>query len=42
MNQPSAAADDEILQKIVYHAARANIRAVWVGGRCVHGEEPGG
>jgi guanine deaminase len=32
----------EILQKIVYHAARANIRAVWVGGRCVHGEEPGG
>ena len=29
-------------QKIVYHAARANIRAVWVGGRCVHGEEPGG
>ncbi|HEY4750749.1 MAG TPA: guanine deaminase [Steroidobacteraceae bacterium] len=32
----------EILQKIVYHAARANIRTVWVGGRCVHGQEPGG
>jgi guanine deaminase len=28
----------EILQKIVYHAARANIRSVWVGGRCVHGQ----
>jgi guanine deaminase len=29
----------EILQKIVYHAARANIRTVWVGGRCVHGQD---
>ena len=27
----------EILQKIVYHGARANIRSVWVAGRCVHG-----
>jgi guanine deaminase len=33
---------DEILQKIIYHAARANIRTVWVGGRCVHGREPSG
>jgi len=32
----------EILQKIVWHAARTNIRAVWVGGRCVHGQEPSG
>jgi guanine deaminase len=32
----------EILQKIVYHAARANIRTVWVAGRCVHGQEPAG
>jgi guanine deaminase len=32
----------EILQKMVYHAARANIRAVWVAGRCVHGQEPAG
>jgi guanine deaminase len=27
---------EEILQKIVYNAARANIRKVWVGGRLVH------
>jgi guanine deaminase len=32
----------EILQKIVYHAARVNIPAVWVAGRCVHGQEPTG
>jgi guanine deaminase len=32
----------EILQKIAYHAARANIRTVWVAGRCVHGQEPAG
>jgi guanine deaminase len=32
----------EILQKIVYHAARANIRTVWVAGRCVHGQERSG
>jgi guanine deaminase len=32
----------EILQKILYHTARANIRTVWVGGRCVHGREPTG
>jgi hypothetical protein len=25
-----------ILQKIVYNAARSNIRDVWVGGRLVH------
>jgi len=30
----------DILQRIIYHAARANIRTVWVSGRCVHGEEP--
>jgi guanine deaminase len=33
---------EEILQKIVYHAARANIRTVWVAGRCVHGQERSG
>ncbi len=27
---------DEVLQKIVYSAARANIREVWVAGRSVH------
>jgi guanine deaminase len=31
-----ADAPEEILQKIVYNAARANIRDVWVGGRLVH------
>jgi guanine deaminase len=29
-------APEETLQKIVYNAARANIRQVWVGGRLVH------
>jgi guanine deaminase len=33
---------EEILQKIAYHACRANIRAVWVAGGCVHGREPTG
>jgi guanine deaminase len=27
---------DDIVQKIVYHAGRANIRQTWVGGRTVH------
>jgi len=31
-----ADAPEETLQKIVYNAARANIRTVWVGGRLVH------
>lgn len=32
----SAANPAEILQKIVYHGARANIDAAWVANRCVH------
>jgi guanine deaminase len=31
-----ADAPEEILQKIIYNAGRANIRDVWVGGRLVH------
>ena len=38
LNDDDTAAD--LLQKIVYHAARSNIAAVWVGGHCVHGQQP--
>jgi guanine deaminase len=31
----------EILQKIIYNAARANIREVWVGNRSVHSKASG-
>jgi len=33
----AAATPAEILQKIVYHGARANVREVWVANRRVHG-----
>ena len=33
-----ADAPDEILQKILYHASRANIREVWVANRRVHAQ----
>jgi guanine deaminase len=36
LNLDAADTPEEILQKIVYNAARANIRNVWVGGRSVH------
>jgi guanine deaminase len=36
----SGAAPGAILQKIVYHAARADIREVWVANRRVHAREP--
>ncbi len=32
----SDAAPDEILQKIIYHGARANVRETWVANRLVH------
>jgi len=32
----AGATPDQILQKIVYHGARANIRETWVGNRLVH------
>jgi guanine deaminase len=32
-------APEEILQKIIYHAGRANIRNVWVANRRVHGQD---
>jgi guanine deaminase len=32
---------DEILQKIIYHSSRANIREVWVANRCVHSQGAG-
>ena len=32
----SAATPQEILQKIIYHGARANIRETWVANRCVY------
>jgi guanine deaminase len=31
----SADTPEEIVQKIIYHASRANIGKVWVAGRCV-------
>ena len=36
LNLDAADTPEEILQKIVYNGARANIREVWVGGRSVH------
>jgi hypothetical protein len=36
LNLDAADTPEEILQKIVYNAARANIRNVWVGGWSVH------
>jgi guanine deaminase len=36
LNLDAADTPEEILQRIVYNAARANIRKVWVGGRLVH------
>jgi guanine deaminase len=36
LNLDAADTPEEILQKIVYNAARANIRNVWVGSRLVH------
>jgi guanine deaminase len=36
LNLDAADTPEETLQKIVYNAARANIRNVWVGGRLVH------
>jgi guanine deaminase len=32
----AGAAPEEILQKIVYHGARANVRETWVANRLVH------
>jgi guanine deaminase len=36
----AGAGPDEVLQKIVYHGARANIRETWVANRRVHTREP--
>jgi hypothetical protein len=33
------AAPDEVLQKIVYHGARANILETWVANRRVHSRD---
>jgi guanine deaminase len=35
----AAASADEILQKIVYHGARANISETWVANRRVHSRD---
>jgi guanine deaminase len=35
----AGAAPDEILQKIVYHGARANVRETWVANRLVHSRD---
>ena len=37
----SAATPQAILQKILYHGARANVHEVWVANRCVHRRSAG-